>query len=325
MREGVQVILESVLFVHSDQPVIDRGWDPRDVRVYLQDRGIQVSDVFVRSPARAREVIAKVPRGCLVWPTCYTIGADYSGILLASLLEEANLPFIGASSKSLRYSSKINLKEKLIAYSIGTPAFSLLESPDFCCDIDISVPFMLKCEYSCNSEGVAVVRDRAEAKLIWNALSGKYHQRIFAEEWSRFREFTVAYIPGNRTPIFGFAEMKIVSGDDYITAEVKAKNEYITFELPGQEMLVRLEALASRLVASLGIDGHFRVDILQDKHDSLKVIDLNFLAQLHLDEQELSYFPLAIKLNNGFSPEQTIEAVVSSAAQKFGLQLWPKY
>ena len=105
-------LIESVLFIRSNQPSIGRGWPPDDAKVAVADLGFQVMEFTVASRSELESVVAN-HQDILVWPVSYTIGAKVDGPLITAVLEDLGVPFVGPTSANLELSSKLKFKTAL--------------------------------------------------------------------------------------------------------------------------------------------------------------------------------------------------------------------
>jgi D-alanine-D-alanine ligase-like ATP-grasp enzyme len=225
-------VIDTVLFVFSQQPIIDRGWDPLDAKLELSRLGFHLEDLFVTEITELLGYFASAKQNILVWPVCYTIGEKVDGPLLVEALHQLSVPFMGASSDSLALNSKIALKKRLEGSGFQSPEYKIINS-DGADAVGFPFPYLMKCEYSCDSKGVSIVRNEEEHSNSYNSLTASFDQRVFAERWERNREFTVAYIPNNVRPIIAPLEMIITSGDLFVDSNVKAHNEYFQARIHG--------------------------------------------------------------------------------------------
>jgi D-alanine-D-alanine ligase-like ATP-grasp enzyme len=311
--------IREIWFITSAQPAIDRGWDTADVDARLRTLGFVTKHVDMSSDEQVYSALSGRAASVLAWPVCYTIGGQVDGRLLAAILEELDVAFVGTCARGLVVSSKIALKEALERSTVRTPRYQIVDAETIT-HIPFQTPYVMKCEYSCDSRGVRVIRSPAEARTVWLTLSDRYGQRIIAEEWRRSREYTVCYIPGAVRPIVGSLEF-ILAGDRLIVDEAaKCDNRLIRFAGPDRKTNARLASSVCRLAADLKIDGHFRADFLQDASGALYVIDINFLPEMHFSEHCLSYFPMALRATLGMDPEGVVCALLGAAGRKWHLK-----
>jgi D-alanine-D-alanine ligase-like ATP-grasp enzyme len=190
-----------------------------------------------------------------------------------------------------------------------SPPYALLD-PDAPSAFPFPPPYVIKCEYTCDSVGVAVARSPGEALQIARRFSAAFGQRVFAEKWERAREFTVAFIPGHPQPLIAPLEVTLATGATIIDRHVKSDNSHLRFDLPEPVLARRIGDCVARLAEELAIDGHFRVDVLLNSTGDLHVIDVNFLPQMHLHGGAVSYFPMALKRACRLSDGDILEAML---------------
>ena len=310
-------MIDTVLFIYSDQPIIDRGWDPHYVKIELSRLGFHIQDLYVKKQAEIFDFFTNNSKNLLVWPVCYTIGHDVDGCLLTDVLFQLKIPFIGSSANVLELNSKIKLKERLKGSKFHTPDYKIIDSESVD-SIDLPIPYLMKTEYTCNSEGVSVVSGILESHKIYDLLIG-YGQRILAEKWERKSEYTVAYIHNKNKPIVAPIGMEIVSGDLYINSDVKLHNNHLQFKLPSEDIRDILINHVSNFADYFSIDGYFRIDILINDRNKLCIIDVNFLPTMNSLPDSFSYFPICFRINYGFSFQQVICAMLKSAQEMRGI------
>jgi D-alanine-D-alanine ligase-like ATP-grasp enzyme len=310
-------MINKIVFVNSTQPEIDRGWRPDDAVNEASRLGFAVLMTNVESRSALETLIASEP-GILVWPVCYTIGSDPKGPLLSTILEQLGVPFVGAPSKALRLSSKLEFKEALAAQTpYRSPAYHLVnagEQPN----VGIGLPAVLKTEFSCNSEGVAVANDPFAFAEIFERLSFTYRQRVYVERWERAREYTVAYLPPllDRKAIAAAIEIRVVGNAQYIDSQAKSDNSRLEFLRPEEKKAIQLEEMTIDIAALLDIDGHFRLDIVENSRGQLFPIEANFLPFLTTSGRNRSYFPIAFELASRLDYRQIIERILTHALKR---------
>jgi len=315
----IQQPIDNVLFIYSAQPLIDRGWDTVDVKSFLQTIGFKTHDIFIYNEDDGMKQLSNHKDNVLVWPVCYTIGAEFNNRLLIDLLHELNIPYISPSVHALKFNSKLMLKQGLSNNSlIKTPCYQVINSQNID-RVEFSTPYLMKCEYSCNSEGVVTVNNQKNAKQVWNQLINQFKQVVFAEEYERVREFTVSYIPGDPEPIIAPIEVTINSDSLIIDSLIKNNNKLLSFSLPDISSRNYLIDYVNKLANHLSIDSHFRVDILKNNDGIYHVIDLNLLPQMHFSDNCVSYFPISLKINFGFNREDILSRILMAVKHKFKL------
>ena len=286
-----------VIFIKTEVSGIDRGWNPSDVALLLRSHGVHTETASLGS-ADELESTVENNIGAIFWPVCYSLAHDPHQDLLAKQLTDLNVNYVGASPKALAFSSKINFIEKAASISeLNTPAFKLL------CDgrpprlpTEFSFPFMLKTEYSCNSEGVRRIDNSTEFVAAHKELKDLYGQRHYVEKWERFLEYTVAYIPATSSMQERISPLRLVvlSDSSFIDIETKARSSLVRVEELDDDESKEVEQLVRLTVGGLKIDGHCRIDLIRNEDKKLFVIELNFQPFLSFEEKTRSYFPNAL-------------------------------
>jgi D-alanine-D-alanine ligase-like ATP-grasp enzyme len=289
--------IKPVIFIHSQQPAIDRGWKTEDISGELVRLGHTCFSVRIQTMADF-EALIPVLKESISWPVCYTVGAQISGPSVVALLEASECAYIGANSTDLRMSSKLVFKERLKTESqYSTPEFLRVKNLKVPSDISIlGLPVMLKTEFSCNSEGVSFIGSVEIALKEILRLQQKFSQEMYFERWERTREYTVAYLPpsGGRPSIAATVELTIKSGAIFIDQETKQDNTKIAYSRPEEDVAKELERVTMDIADILHIDGYFRIDYLENLDGEFYPIELNFLPYLSNSGGVQSYFPQAM-------------------------------
>jgi D-alanine-D-alanine ligase-like ATP-grasp enzyme len=305
-------VIDTIVFIHSDQPLIDRGWTTGSVEHELRRLGLAMQHVKADDQKSLSDRLAELASHSLVWPVSYTIGSDVDGPLLVDFLDSLGVPYIGPNAASLVLNSKIVFKQRLLAAGFRTPAYQLLDLES---DLSVGPPCVLKTEFTCNSQGVTLIADVLQLEPIANDFR-KYEQRLFVESWERQTEYTIAYLPTPRDSLVAVMEMIPLKGHWYVDREVKADNMYVRFETPDAKIYDALSELTKRLVGSFDIDGHFRLDIIENDLGELFVIDINFLPGMNNDSGQRSYFPVALELTYGLNFHTVVCHILEHAAHQ---------
>jgi D-alanine-D-alanine ligase-like ATP-grasp enzyme len=309
-----KAIIRRVVFIESVQPAIDRGFPHRDAAAAVADLGFDVSGIDV--VARDELEALAVDRGeLLVWPVCFTIGADVAGLLLTAALEELDIPFVGVGSAGAKYGSKLRFKTALATLtSYPSPDYQVIEPGEFPSQ-RIGYPAVIKTEFSCNSIGVAVANDPAEFTELYDQLKALSGQSIFVERWERAHEYTVAYMPpvSGNPEVAAALELQLNGGARYIDKRVKRDNTFIRFHRPPVEQAIRLQEMTVDIARRLGLDGHFRMDFVENSRGQLFPIEVNLLPNLTRSGPNQSYFPTALSLSTGLTYPTLIERMLAHA------------
>ena len=308
----------NVIFVHSEQPIIYRGWIPEDAAAELNRLGIHTQSVFISALEELRSKIV-YPEQTLVWPVCYTVGADPNGPLLAALLEEHGIPYIGLAAETLRYSSKLRFKDAVAQRTAyRTPAYGSYSAETRTFAVDIPFPAMVKTEYSCNSEGVWFANNRIEAEELAQSAHSQTGQAVFLEQWERHCEYTIGYIAGfgEAAPLAAAMTMTLLDERPYVDREAKNDNTLLQFSRPDPDVASALEKMTISIAQGLALDGHFRMDVVMNSHGEAFPIELNLLPYLTRHAPNQSYFPLAFELAGTLDYTGVITRIVSHAVAR---------
>jgi D-alanine-D-alanine ligase len=309
------VELDTVAFVYADQPPIDRGWNTGFVETVLLALGLKVLKIKLRSAGGLTHQLPRETDNLIFWPASYTVSSQVASRLIVDELESLGLPYVGASARILELNSKLALKERLAGSKFRTPSYRILGVQDLDAG-DLAPPCLVKTEFSCNSEGVDLALFEGDIRRIYGDFVEKYHQRVFIESWERRTEYTVAYIPAATQPLIAALEMTPLGGRAYIDKVAKADNAQLRFDPPSSDQLARLRGYTTEFIEFCGIDGHFRLDVLENEAGELFVIDLNFLPGMSADTKQLSYFPMALADGLGSSFAEVVCAILTYSLER---------
>lgn len=308
-------MIEAVAFIHSDQGAIDRGWDTTSVSRVLLELGLRTSAIYSSDEKSLRRGLADASPNVLAWPACYTVGQDVAGPLLVDVLEALHIPYVGPSSQSLFLNSKIELNNALGHTDFTIPEYELLDG-EAVRTLGLQFPCMFKTEFTCNSEGVRYVHTAEDAERVFRELERAYSQRIIAEAWERATEYTIAYLPARQTAFVAAIEMTTRTGKQFVDREAKRDNRYLKFRVPGSPTHELLVEQARQLAARFNIDGHFRLDVVENDSGDLFIIDLNFLPGMNDTKGQWSYFPLALHLDRGLAFREIVCHMLAHAVHR---------
>lgn len=313
--EGVSCIL----FVRTPVVGIDRGWDPADVVALLNAEGYKTKVVTLETVDELQSEIDVNPNA-LFWPVCYTLSADHRKNLITDVFEERGVNFVGASSASLKFSSKIEFKRALDSVrEVSTPNYEILRQtgakPD---EANVGYPLMLKTEFSCNSEGVLKVEDEAGYFEAYEYLSKKYGQTMYVERWERSKEYTAAFIPGvgDLNAVIAPVGMRILSEATFIDVQTKAESPLVEITSLDNNEVDEIQFVVGRVIDALSIDGHCRIDLLRNSSGQLFVIEANFQPFMSIPEQTRSYFPNALHRALGVEFSDQIDHIIRHAMNR---------
>jgi D-alanine-D-alanine ligase-like ATP-grasp enzyme len=295
--KDIRVILKSrpIVFVGTKIIDINRGWEPIDVRKFLESQGVQCHYMIANQISELEDIISTYPNA-IYWPVCYNLSNDSSKTSIMKIFESHNLKFVGAGSRAIDFSSKINFKNAVSNINeISTPHFELVNSVTPTLPKNIEFPAMLKTEFSCNSEGVRKVYDKNSFFNANEELRNLYNQSHFVEKWEREKEYTVAYIPASSTRKMQIAPvyLKVLNEAEYIDIPTKANNSLVKVDAISDEDFQDLIDMTTAITTKLNIDGHCRIDYIRNKTGELFVIELNFQPFMAY-HNGISYFPNAL-------------------------------
>lgn len=308
----------SVVFLGSDQSIIDRSWLPNDARSVLEAAGFQTSDEVVNTPDGLEELIPKLD-GALVWPTEYTLGHATDAPSLIALFENRRISYIGWPSKDLELNSKVALKKRLNRARLSTPPFVLSQQLSDSLDIPFEYPVVVKAEYSSTSVGVTVADNPFQLSEAIQANWQKYGQVSVIEKWCRHREYTLAVLRIDDEYLIAPLEL-VLQTDRARIVDTSMKKGYagLGISLPPASVITRLTGACRQVLQTMENGDYLRIDVLEDTQGELYFIDFNFLPGMDRDPDYLSFFPMALQLGFGLSYEMCILSIVRAALLRHG-------
>ncbi len=318
---GFEVLggVSCVVFVKTTVVGIDRGWEPGDVIELLQSEGHQTKTVTLETSEELYREIEQNPNA-LFWPVCYTLSADDNGRLITEVFEERGVPYVGASSASLEFSSKIKFKCALDPVEeVKTPDYELIDDRKLqSIGSGVGYPLMLKTEFSCNSEGVRRVENLDEFKEAHNSLMGAYGQKMYVERWERTKEYTAAFIPGVGELKSAIAPvgMRILTDAVFIDVHAKAASPLVEIMTLDSAEVEEIQSIVSTVIDALSIDGHCRIDLIRNSSGQLFVIEANFQPFMSIPEQKRSYFPNALRTALGIEFRDQVSQIIAYAMNR---------
>ena len=292
--------------------VPDRGWEPGDVVIELGRAGIDWDRALVADASHLEELVSSNPES-VFWPLNYTFDGDPRSLLLSSVLEAIDAPFLGCNSDATRFTSKLQFTQALAAVGLRTAPKVPIDHPQR--GLLSAFPVFVKNEFSCNSEGVLRVDDAECLSLALRAM-GQNHpdEQLYVEESYGDSEWTVAVVVVDGHP--RTASMRLTPVEStYIDAQAKQRNDLIRFEAPDGTISAVLDHYVELAVAALELDGYFRVDVLLDNGEEPCAIDLNILPFLTGPGPSLSYLPMAFMMA-GASYSDVLGAVLASGCRR---------
>ena len=318
---GFEVLggVSSVVFVKTTVLGIDRGWEPGDVIELLESEGHHTKTVTLETSDELYREIEHNPNA-LFWPVCYTLSADDSGRLISQIFEELGVRYVGASSTSLEFSSKIKFKNALDAVEgVKTPDYELIDDEDLHSNgFGVDYPLMLKTEFSCNSEGVRRVEAADDFNEAYNFLSNAFGQKMYVERWERTKEYTAAFVPGvgEIKSVIAPVGMRILTDAVFIDVPTKAASPLVEIIKLDTSEVEEIQSVVSEVISALSIDGHCRIDLIRNSLGQLFVIEANFQPFMSIPEQRRSYFPNALHTALGIEFRDQVYQIIAYAMNR---------
>jgi D-alanine-D-alanine ligase len=259
-------------------------------------------------------IIAQVGEESIVLNLCDGIEeAGTPGLCVVTGLERAGIPFTGADSHFYKISSsKLVMKEMLIAAGVPTPAFEALNGPVTGICSRVGAPLLVKPDVGAASAGVflrsKVSRDQDIKTLrdeLLNATMPRFCDArvLFAERFIDGPEFTVFVLGDWKDP----ASVRCLpSVERVFNASIPDGEKFLTFEhywgfnqdqMPdgkpfygyassGAQLAAALEEISRRAYVAVHGKGYARVDLRMDRvTGEIFVLEVNANCGLSEDDQ----------------------------------------
>jgi len=231
--------------------------------------------------------VLKGERPGMVFNLSYGIQGQARYTHVPGMLEMMGIPYVGSGplAHSLAL-DKVVAKMIFVQNNIPTPAFAVLNSPDFTVP-DLTYPLIVKPKNEAVSMGIEIVNNDKElrnaAQVIFEAFD---NQPVLVEQYIEGREINVGLI-GNNPPevlppceiLFGDTGPQIYTLDD----KKRLSGREIKWLCPapiGEELIAKAQEIAQKAFSALGCYDCARVDMRMDKDGNLYVLEINSLPSL---------------------------------------------
>ncbi len=272
----------------------------------------------------------------LVFNVCETFADDYRlEVNVAAVLEMARVKFTGSGTAGLLLAQdKILTKQLLEYHEVNTPNFLTFDGEAFEAFGRMNFPLIVKPAKSDASIGIgkhSVVNDWDELTKRVREIRKNLNDEALAEEFIDGREVYVGVIGTSTRPeILPIVELNWGNWDPNVP---KVSDRVVKFgdlgddhphieiaETVSPELQARIERSALLAYRALKIRDYARVDFrISNKTGEPFVLEVNPNPYLEKDSE------LAMAAERrGFTYQQLIEAIIDSAATRYGLRVKPE-
>ena len=270
----------------------------------------------------------------LVFNVAEGIGGPSRESLVPAFCEFWGIPYTGSDPLTLGIClDKARAKETLVHHGIPTPAFAAVVSPDQI-ERSIELPAVVKPLHEGSSVGItqnSFCETWAEVEDEVTRLTERYQEPAIIERYLDGREFTVAILgndgDGRVLPIveldFGTlpAGARRIYGFEAKWIWDRPEEPLDIFSCPADctpELQRRIDEIAMAAFRTLRCRDWARIDIRCDSDEVPHILEVNPLPGVIPDPAMNSCYPKAARAA-GLTFDETIQAVVRSAAARYGL------
>jgi D-alanine-D-alanine ligase len=254
---------------------------------------------------------------------------------IPAMLEMLQIPYTGSDPLTLSLClDKSRTKEVLTYHKIPNSKFVVSFGENGFAGSELRFPLMIKPIGEGSSKGIfnsSYVNDHEtlEKTLAENVL--KYNQPFIVEEYLPGREFTVAVIGnGSEARTLPIVEMNFNQLPSYMIPIYSYEAKWILdtrdnpldiFTCPAKidpDLEKKISELVLRTYNVLNCKDWSRIDVRLDADGEPNIIEVNPLPGMLPNPDDNSCYPKAARAA-GMSYEETINAVLNSAAKRYGM------
>ncbi len=297
-----------------------------DIEKALRNAGHAVERVEVSGPASHLLSRLEASDPDVVFNTAEGRHGKAREALYPALFEDLNIPFTGSDAYVLTVTlDKWLTKNVLAAHGIDSPRGRLITSLDFD-GIGLSYPVIVKPNFEGSSRGIgdeAVARDPKSLQTLLKQSLATFPLGVIVEEFIPGNDLTVPFIEGIGdegvlTPVEYAIDPSVRNKYniyDYKLKNVDASKVQVRCppDLP-RDVQARVKSMAKTIYKALGVRDMGRIDFRLGDDGRIYLLEVNSLPSL---ERGAGLFAAAAL--EGFSYEQTIVQILTSAAQRAGL------
>lgn len=222
----------------------------------------------------------------MVFNLAYGVQGQARYTHVPGILEMVGLPYVGSGPMAHSLAlDKVVAKMMFLQHGLPTPAFAVLETPDFEMP-DVPFPLIVKPRNEAMSFGLKVVHSEAELREAAQVIFDQFQQPVLVEQFISGREVNVGLLGNNPVEALPPAELVFGSGGPQIyTVEDKRgkSGRKVEVQCPAdldEEMTHKAQEIAKAAFRSLGCLDCARVDMRLDDQGNFYILEINSLPSL---------------------------------------------
>jgi D-alanine-D-alanine ligase len=231
--------------------------------------------------------VLKGERPGMVFNLSYGIQGQARYTHVPGILEMMGIPYVGSGplAHSLAL-DKVVAKMIFVQNNIPTPAFAVLNTPDFSLP-DLPYPLIVKPKNEAVSMGIEIVNNdkelRKAAQVIFETFD---NQPVLVEQYIKGREVNVGLLGNNPPEVLPPCEIVFgKTGPQIYTLEDKKgkSGREIKWRCPapiGDDLIAKAQEIAKNAFSALGCYDCARVDMRMDEKGYFYVLEINSLPSL---------------------------------------------
>lgn len=260
------------------------------------------------------------------WDLVFNICEGLSGFgresLVPALLDNHEIPYTFSDPMTLSLALHKGMTKRVLRDSgVPTPDFAVIEREADIAAVDLPLPLFLKPVAEGSSKGIdlnSIVHDRTQLERKARRLLQEFQQPVLVERYLPGREFTVGIIgTGQGAECIGGMEILLKDGAEPGVYSFQNKREYETlveYRPIGGDTLAACAQLALQAWRAIGGRDAGRVDLREDGHGRVELMEVNPLAGLNAVRSDLS---ILCRLRGIGYPEM-IARIMESVVQRVG-------
>lgn len=244
-----------------------------------------------------------------------------------AILNFLGVPFSGSDETTLCLAlDKALTKRFLSTYNITTPAYQLINTPEFELDQALHFPLIVKPDSEGSSKGIsdlAIVDNEEQLYSLITRNFKLYGQSMLAEEYIKGREFTVGIL-GNGNDMRVFEPMEIIYLKEDRESRIYSYNvkrnfkKYIEYSCPPLLDAVttqKMKDIAAKIFMALDCRDFSRIDFRLSEDGTIYFIEINPLPGL---APGYSDYPMLAEFC-GMDYQTLVVNVLNSALKRYGM------
>lgn len=273
-------------------------FDSEDTIEHIEQALRQLGHRTVRI-GKASELMQRLLAGerwDLVFNICEGLAGFGRESLVPALLDNHGIPYTFSDPMTLSVALHKGMTKRVLRdCGVPTPDFAILEHADDAGGLTLAYPLFLKPVAEGSSKGIepaSLVRDAPALAARARELLQVFGQPVLVERYLPGREYTVGVLgTGRAARCIGAMEIHLREGAEEGIYSFHNKREFETlveYRVIDGERLAACGALALQAWRAIGGRDAGRVDLREDGHGTLQVLEVNPLAGLNAVRSDLS-------------------------------------